>query len=121
MSLSNSDTLDEIKRVVREYAWDQQPMYQALMDGDLTMPQLREFTRHYGVFALHNHNYHGRLYVNCPDPLWRRKIAEGGVYLDDDERVTDPALAVTPAELDGRLLRLGRRSWIKIRAPEREG
>ena len=51
----------------------------------------------------------------------RRKIAEGGVYLDDDERVTDPALAVTPAEVDGRLLRLGRRSWIKIRAPEREG
>ena len=50
----------------------------------------------------------------------RRKIAEGGVYLDD-ERVTDPALAVTPAEVDGRLLRLGRRSWIKIRAPEREG
>jgi tyrosyl-tRNA synthetase len=51
----------------------------------------------------------------------RRKIAEGGVYLDDDERVTDPALAVTPAEVDGRLLRLGRRSWIKIRAPGREG
>jgi tyrosyl-tRNA synthetase len=50
----------------------------------------------------------------------RRKIAEGGVYLDD-ERVTDPALAVTPAEVDGRLLRLGRRSWIKIRAPGREG
>jgi tyrosyl-tRNA synthetase len=51
----------------------------------------------------------------------RRKIAEGGVYLDDDERVTDPELAVTPAEVDGRLLHLGRRSWIKIRAPEREG
>jgi tyrosyl-tRNA synthetase len=50
----------------------------------------------------------------------RRKIAEGGVYLND-ERVTDPALAVTPAEVDGRLLRLGRRSWIKIRAPGREG
>ncbi len=50
----------------------------------------------------------------------RRKIAEGGVYLDD-ERVTDPVLAVTPAEVDGRLLRLGRRSWIKIRAPGREG
>jgi tyrosyl-tRNA synthetase len=45
----------------------------------------------------------------------RRKIAEGGVYLDD-ERVTDPSLALTPAELDGRLLRLGRRSWIRIRA-----
>jgi len=46
----------------------------------------------------------------------RRKIQEGGVYLDDDERVTDPSLEVAPAEVDGRLLRLGRRSWIRIRA-----
>jgi tyrosyl-tRNA synthetase len=46
----------------------------------------------------------------------RRKIQEGGVYLDDDERVTDPSLEVTPAEVDGRLLRLGRRSWVRIRA-----
>jgi tyrosyl-tRNA synthetase len=46
----------------------------------------------------------------------RRKIQEGGVYLDDDERVTDPSLEVTPAEVDGRLLHLGRRSWVRIRA-----
>jgi tyrosyl-tRNA synthetase len=46
----------------------------------------------------------------------RRKIQEGGVYLDDDERVTDPTLEVTPAEVDGRLLHLGRRSWVRIRA-----
>jgi tyrosyl-tRNA synthetase len=45
----------------------------------------------------------------------RRKIQEGGVYLQDD-RVTDPSLQVAPAEVDGRLLRLGRRSWIRIRA-----
>ncbi|HEY4397467.1 MAG TPA: tyrosine--tRNA ligase [Acidimicrobiia bacterium] len=45
----------------------------------------------------------------------RRKITEGGVYLDD-ERVTDPSLEVTPDEVDGRLLRLGRRSWVRIRA-----
>ena len=45
----------------------------------------------------------------------RRKIQEGGVYLEDD-RVTDPSLQVAPAEVDGRLLRLGRRSWIRIRA-----
>jgi len=45
----------------------------------------------------------------------RRKIIEGGVYLAD-ERVTDPSLAVAPAEVDGRLLRLGRRSWVRIRA-----
>jgi tyrosyl-tRNA synthetase len=45
----------------------------------------------------------------------RRKIQEGGVYLED-ERVTDPSLEVAPTEVDGRLLRLGRRSWIRIRA-----
>jgi tyrosyl-tRNA synthetase len=47
----------------------------------------------------------------------RRKIEEGGVYLDD-ERVTDASLALTPGELDGRLLRLGRRrrGWRRIRA-----
>jgi tyrosyl-tRNA synthetase len=45
----------------------------------------------------------------------RRKVQEGGVYLDD-ERVTEPGLEVIPAEIDGRLLRLGRRSWARIRA-----
>ena len=45
----------------------------------------------------------------------RRKITEGGVYLDD-ERVTDPSLEVAPQDVDGRLLRLGRRGWRRIRA-----
>jgi tyrosyl-tRNA synthetase len=45
----------------------------------------------------------------------RRKVIEGGVYLAD-ERVTDPSLAVAPADVDGRLLRIGRRSWVRIRA-----
>jgi tyrosyl-tRNA synthetase len=45
----------------------------------------------------------------------RRKIQEGGVYLDD-ERVTDPSLEVAPGDVDGRLVRLGRRSWARIRA-----
>jgi tyrosyl-tRNA synthetase len=43
----------------------------------------------------------------------RRKIQQGGVYLDD-ERVNEPGLELTPAEVDGRLLRLGRRSWVRI-------
>jgi len=45
----------------------------------------------------------------------RRKIQEGGVYLDD-ERVTEASLEVTPAEVDGRVLHLGRRFWVRIRA-----
>ena len=46
----------------------------------------------------------------------RRKIQEGGVYLDEDERVTDPLLEVAPVEVDGRVLHLGRRAWVRIRA-----
>ena len=45
----------------------------------------------------------------------RRKITEGGVYLDE-ERVSDPSRAVTPDDVDGRLLQLGRRGWRRIRA-----
>ena len=45
----------------------------------------------------------------------RRKITEGGVYLED-ERVTDPGLQVALEDVDGRLLRLGRRGWRRIQA-----
>jgi tyrosyl-tRNA synthetase len=45
----------------------------------------------------------------------RRKVTEGGVYLDD-ERVTEPAVTVRPEDVDGSLLRLGRRLWVRIRA-----
>jgi tyrosyl-tRNA synthetase len=44
----------------------------------------------------------------------RRKISQGGVRLDG-ERVTDPDLEVDPAELDGRVLQVGRRAWARIR------
>jgi tyrosyl-tRNA synthetase len=45
----------------------------------------------------------------------RRKITEGGVYLDE-ERVTDSGKQLAPEALDGRLLRLGRRGWRRVRA-----
>jgi tyrosyl-tRNA synthetase len=45
----------------------------------------------------------------------RRKIQGGGVYLDN-ERVTDPSLQVAPQDVDGRLLHLGRRAWVRVRA-----
>jgi tyrosyl-tRNA synthetase len=43
----------------------------------------------------------------------RRKIGEGAVRLDG-ERVTDPDLEVTPAEVGDRLVQVGRRSWARI-------
>ncbi len=44
----------------------------------------------------------------------RRKIEQGGVRIDG-ERVEDPDLEVTPEELSGSLLQMGRRAWIRIR------
>jgi tyrosyl-tRNA synthetase len=45
----------------------------------------------------------------------RRKITQGGVSLGD-ERVTDASADVAPEDVDGRLLRLGKRGWRRIRA-----
>lgn len=45
----------------------------------------------------------------------RRKISQGGVRIDD-EVVDDPDLELTAADLDGKLLQLGRRNWARLRA-----
>jgi tyrosyl-tRNA synthetase len=44
----------------------------------------------------------------------RRQIAQGGVRRDG-EVVTDPDATDTPAGLDGALLQVGRRRWVRIR------
>jgi tyrosyl-tRNA synthetase len=44
-----------------------------------------------------------------------RKIQQGGVRIDG-EAVTDAALQVTPAEVDGATLQLGKRNWVRLRA-----
>jgi len=44
----------------------------------------------------------------------RRKIEQGGVRLDG-EVVDDPDLELTTADLDGKLLQLGRRNWARLR------
>ena len=43
----------------------------------------------------------------------RRKILEGAVRLDG-ERVTDPATELAPAELEGRVLQVGPRRFVRI-------
>jgi tyrosyl-tRNA synthetase len=43
----------------------------------------------------------------------RRKITQGGVSLDG-ERVADAWADVAPQDVDGRVLQLGRRSWVRI-------
>ena len=75
-TLTVDDTLDEVKKLLEQYAWANHPMWQALMEGTVNIEQLREWVRQYGVFALYNHGYHGPLYVNCPDPKMRAMLAE---------------------------------------------
>jgi tyrosyl-tRNA synthetase len=45
----------------------------------------------------------------------RRQITQGGVRWDD-QAVADPDAAATPAELDGAVLQVGRRRWVRIRS-----
>ena len=45
----------------------------------------------------------------------RRKIEQGGVRLDGGV-VEDPDLELSAAELDGKLLQLGRRNWARLRS-----
>ena len=75
-TLSVDDTLDEVKKLLEQYAWANHPMWKSLIEGTVNIEQLREWVRQYGVFALHNHGYHGPLYVNCPDPKMRAMLAE---------------------------------------------
>ena len=51
-------------------------LFNDIMEGKLSREQLKEEVRQEGIIPLHNHNYHGRLYVVCPDPKWRARIAE---------------------------------------------
>ncbi len=69
------ETLEQIRLILHRYTWSEQPVYAAMM-GDVSIEQVRAFTLQYSVFPLYNHNYHGRLYVICPDPVWRQDLAE---------------------------------------------
>lgn len=76
MGLTIEETLARIDEInSNSHFWDH-PLWKGLLDGTHTKPMVQEFARQYGIVPLHNHNYHGRLYVICPDPKWRAMIAE---------------------------------------------
>ena len=76
MNLDVDKTLARIDEMHAQNRFWKQPMWQGLIEGTLSRPMVREFARQHGIIPLHNHNYHGRLYVVCPDPKWRERIAE---------------------------------------------
>lgn len=74
--LTVDGALAAIDAMHEENKFWEQPMWQGLIKGSLPLPMVKEFCRQHGIIPLHNHNYHGRLYVICPDPKWRAMIAE---------------------------------------------
>ena len=76
MSLTASAVLEEIKNIHKRKPMYGHPLWTGMVDGTFSLEQVRYFCLQHGVIPLHNHNYHGRLYVVCPDAAWREKIAE---------------------------------------------
>lgn len=76
MPLTTESTLAAIARIHKDHPFDEHPLWKDMIAGTLKRPQVQEFARQFSVFPLHNHRYHGPIYVNCPDPQWRALIAE---------------------------------------------
>ncbi|MSP51410.1 MAG: iron-containing redox enzyme family protein [Alphaproteobacteria bacterium] len=76
MGFTNQNVLDKIQEIHESRPFGDHPAWAGMIDGAFDLKQTREFARQFGIIPLHNHNYHGRLYVHCPDPTWRAKIAE---------------------------------------------
>ncbi|MGE4086306.1 MAG: TenA family transcriptional regulator [Vicinamibacterales bacterium] len=77
MPMTTEQCLAEVRRIQEKYAvGGAHPVWRGLAEGTHTLPQIREFARQFGIIPLHNHNYHGRLYVSCPNARWRARLAE---------------------------------------------
>ena len=76
MKVSHGELLREIADIIRERDQVNHPIHALIFDGKLTRAQLQEFVGQTGCIPLYNHRYHGRLYVNCPNHLWRVRLAE---------------------------------------------
>jgi len=89
LTRSYEAVLEELNAIHATKSRKRHPLWVGLMQGKLTRPQIAEFLKQFGVIRLYNHFYHGPLYVNCPNPLWRRRMAEvvyeegtGQIYSD---------------------------------------
>ncbi len=76
MALTSQDVLDGITKMNNDSGRLSHPLWNALEAGDLNRAQLRYLCQQESIIPLHNHNYHGRMYVSCPDPEWRERLAE---------------------------------------------
>ena len=76
MAITANAVLEEIKNIHKRKPMYGHPLWTNMVEGNYSLEQVRYFCLQHGIIPLHNHNYHGRLYVICPDAGWREKIAE---------------------------------------------
>ncbi len=74
--LTTQDVLDGISEIHRELPMYGHALWTGMVEGTWNWEQSRYICQQHGGIPLHNHNYHGNLYVICPDPVWREMIAE---------------------------------------------
>jgi pyrroloquinoline quinone (PQQ) biosynthesis protein C len=74
--LTPDETLRQVDRQLRERAFHEHPLWKGLIEGTFNKRQVQDFIKQHGIIPLHNHNYHGPLYIVCPDHRWRARIAE---------------------------------------------
>lgn len=76
MALTTQNVLDRIAGIHTEQPMYGHPLWVGMVEGTWDLEQTRYLCKQHGGIPLHNHNYHGNLYVICPDPAWREMIAE---------------------------------------------
>lgn len=76
MSLTASDVLEGIASMHKKRGKGTHPIWKGLVEGTHNLAQVRYICKQHSIVTLHNHNYHGRLYVSCPDAEWRERLAE---------------------------------------------
>ncbi|MCX7198917.1 MAG: iron-containing redox enzyme family protein [Proteobacteria bacterium] len=68
--------LERISAMHRSRGKGTHPIWKGLVEGTHNLEQVRYICKQHSIVTLHNHNYHGRLYVSCPDAEWRERLAE---------------------------------------------
>ena len=76
MAATTAEGLGEIDAIHKRRPNYGHPLWRGMVEGTHNLEQVRYFCKQHSIITLHNHNYHGRLYVACPDPEWRERIAE---------------------------------------------
>ena len=76
LSKTYEGIIQELNAIHAAKSRKRHPLWLGLMKGELSRPQVCEFLKQFGVIPLYNQFYHGPLYVNCPSPVWRTRMAE---------------------------------------------